>query len=83
MVSANFDNDDIFEHFQRDRRRQPQIITQGCDSDDEFYDALENTQALNEHQERVMLNSPTLQKLDRLYNNQKSGATWQDSPQLD
>jgi len=45
----------------------PTLQIGNCDSEDEFYDALENTQALNEAHERELLNSPTL-RLARLYN---------------
>jgi hypothetical protein len=41
-------------------------------SEDEFYDALNNTQALNEIREQELINSPTLKLVDRLYNQSSS-----------
>ena len=39
-------------------------VEQTDGSDDEFYDALENTQALNDANEREVLNSPTLKLVE-------------------
>lgn len=45
MVESNGIGRDSGQVFQRDRRNPPMLQTVGetCDSDDEFYDALENT----------------------------------------
>lgn len=52
----------------------PVIIAEKVDSDEEFYDALENTQALNEAQEREMLNSPVFRLADKFSNQGKPRA---------
>ena len=54
------------------------LIEQADASEDEFYDALENTQALNEAQEKEVLNSPTLQRVERFYH--QSGSAREQSP---